>query len=212
MLLTNGSTIQARFLAGGLLAQAPMQGAEARRRYFNAAAFGEDTSWPQGYQQTTRAMVPPLLASGQIAARLSLSLDLTAALGGAANMSASIPLDVDMTANANVRSNMSASIALDVDMTATMRAVGNMSAVFDLVGRPSAVDIAQEVWNGFIVEDGMSGADVIRVLLAVAAGKTAITGSGPTVVTFRDQADTVDRVRAEMTGSERDAVTIDGGV
>lgn len=47
----------------------------------------------------------------------------------------------------------------------------------------------------------------LAVLLAVAAGKTDITGS---TVTFRDVADTKNRVSAIMTGSERTSVTLDG--
>ena len=47
---------------------------------------------------------------------------------------------------------------------------------------------------------------LLRLLLAVAAGKTTIDGS---TVAFRDQADTTNRVLAEMTGSERTIVTLD---
>jgi hypothetical protein len=210
VLLSNGSNFNTRFLAGTLEAVAPLYGIAGRRLYSNAGFFGTDTSWPQGYTQITRAWVPPLVASGQIAARLALSVDLTAAIGATANAEASIALDVDMTANANVRANAYATIAFDIDLTAGIRGTANAAAVFDLVGRPSAVDIAQEVWNGFTVENGLAPAEVLRILLAVAAGKTDIAGSGPTIVTFRDTADTKNRVRASMTGSERDAVTIDG--
>lgn len=210
MILSNGTTVQLRVFGGTLGAQALKQGLAGRIRMSNAQFHGLDKSWPEGYQSVLRALVPPFEESGQVASRILLDLDMTAVLSGRANMAASGTLDVDMTANANVRSNAYATIAVDVDMTAAMRAAGNLSAVFDLVGRPSAVDISQEVWNGFVVEDGLSGAEVLRVLLAVAAGKTNIVPGSPTVVTFRDQLDTKNRVRAEMTASERDAVTIDG--
>jgi len=49
--------------------------------------------------------------------------------------------------------------------------------------------------------------EALSVMLAVAAGKSDITGS---TVTFRDVADTKDRVTATMTGSERTSITIDG--
>ena len=58
-----------------------------------------------------------------------------------------------------------------------------------------------------IIEDGMSAAEIIRVILAVQAGKSDISGS---TITFRDQADTKDRVTATMSGSERTAVILDG--
>ena len=45
---------------------------------------------------------------------------------------------------------------------------------------------------------------------AIAVGKTTIDASGsPVIVTFRDIADTKDRVVAEMVASERTAVTLD---
>lgn len=211
VLTTNGTPIQARFLAGALASQAPMQGRAAMRRISNALAFGTDTSWPQGFQSVLRALVPPLAESGQIAVQMGLPLDLTAALVGIGNIAASPAVEFSATVAANVLSNLYATFAVEADATAALRAQGGVSAVFDWVSRPSANDIAQEVWNSFQIEAGMGAGDVLRVLLAVAAGKTAITGTGPVVVTFRDQADTMDRVRAEMTGSERDAVTVDGG-
>lgn len=56
------------------------------------------------------------------------------------------------------------------------------------------------------IEGGLTLRDVLRTLLAVAAGKTTITGSN---VAFRDQADTKNRVAATMTGSTRTATTLD---
>lgn len=211
MLINNGTYVRAGFLGGALNSLASVNGVEARRRIANAVAFGQDQSWPQGYQSVTRAMVPPLAESGQIAVQMGLPLDLTAALVGIGNIAASPAVEFSATVAANVLSNLYATFAVEADATAALRAQGGVSAVFDWVSRPSANDIAQEVWNSFQIEAGMGAGDVLRVLLAVAAGKTAITGTGPVVVTFRDQADTMDRVRAEMTGSERDAVTVDGG-
>lgn len=210
MLIGNNIGPSARTLSGINAGYAQSDGRCSRHRIANAMAFGDDTSWPQGYQSILRGLTPPLKDSGQMAVRLGLALDLDADLIGLANAEASFAVDLDMTADANARINTTASFAIDVDVTAALRATGNMSATFDLVGRPSAVDIAQEVWNGFNVEAGLSGAEVMRILLAVAAGKTAVAAGPPVVVTFRDQDDTKDRVRAEMTDSERDAVTVDG--
>jgi len=64
------------------------------------------------------------------------------------------------------------------------------------------------------VLDGPSGIDpnltlreAIRIAVAILAGKTDING---TTVKFRDTADRKDRVTAEMTGSKRTTVTLDG--
>ena len=69
--------------------------------------------------------------------------------------------------------------------------------------------IAAAVWAA-ACEGSLDFAGVQRILLAVAAGKTGIDTGGPSpVVTFRDQADTTDRVTATMDGSERATVVLD---
>lgn len=62
-----------------------------------------------------------------------------------------------------------------------------------------------------VIESGYTATEVLRILLAVAAGKTNIVdlGGGTATVTFRNQADTKDRVTADMTGSERTTIAID---
>ncbi len=211
MLLTNGGTpVQARFLAGTLGETTRLHGSFPRLLYANAKFFGQQTSQPVGYQSVQRAIIPPLGTSGQMAVQARFPVDLAADLGGIGNMAATAAPELTMTVAGNVLSNLTATFAVDAGFTAALRAQGSIAAVFDWISRPSANDIAQEVWNSFRIEGGLSGGDVLRVLLAVAAGKTTITGTSPVVVAFRDQADTKDRVRAEMVGSERDAVTVDG--
>jgi hypothetical protein len=60
-----------------------------------------------------------------------------------------------------------------------------------------------------VIESGFTAAEILRLLAAVAAGKTAVVnlGGGAATITFRDLADTKDRVTASMTGSERTAIT-----
>jgi hypothetical protein len=62
-----------------------------------------------------------------------------------------------------------------------------------------------------VIESGYTAEEVLRILFSVAAGKTNIVdnGGGSATVTFRDIADTKDRIEAEMIGSERDTVTLD---
>lgn len=61
-----------------------------------------------------------------------------------------------------------------------------------------------------IIEGTYTAAEVMRMLAAVAAGKTTIVdnGNNTATVVFRDLEDTVDRVTAEMDGSERTNVTL----
>lgn len=210
MLIDNNTYVRARFLGGALSGVALSGDRDARVRTMNAMQFGTRTAWPTGYQSVTRARVPPLAESGQMALNARLDLNFTADLRALGNMASSLQADIDLTTAANVLRNGSASLALDLDFTASVRGIGNMAAQFDIPGRPTANDIAQEVWNTLPIEGGLSGAAILRILLAVAAGKTDIAPGPPVVVTFRDVADTKNRVRAELTGSERDAVTIDG--
>lgn len=108
-----------------------------------------------------------------------------------------------------------------------------ISAIFDAGSRPSASEIAWETWmlnlslindpnsaayklNNLgdplagLVEGTLTARDVMRILLAVAAGKTTITdlGGGSAIIEFKDNAGTINRVRAEMNGSERINITL----
>lgn len=69
----------------------------------------------------------------------------------------------------------------------------------------SASSLAQGIWANEI-ENGLSAEQVMRVMLAVLAGKTDVQGQE---VIFRDQADTKDRLVALMSASKRQSITID---
>lgn len=65
--------------------------------------------------------------------------------------------------------------------------------------------LANAVWER-AMDNGVTAEEIMRILVAIAAGKTEITGSN---VTFRDLGDSKNRVAATMTGSERTTVTLD---
>jgi hypothetical protein len=98
-----------------------------------------------------------------------------------------------------------ATVAVTWSGTGTARATGALAGDITPFTELSPQTLAAAVWAE-VLESGLDAQDVMRVLLAVAAGKTDIVG---TTVTFRDQADTKDRVTATMTGSERTTVAID---
>lgn len=100
-----------------------------------------------------------------------------------------------------------ATTALTWSTTGTARATGALEADSNPTVDLSPATLAAAVWAE-VLESGLDAADVMRLLLAVAAGKTDISG---TTVTFRDQADTKNRVTAEMTGSERTTVVVNAG-
>jgi hypothetical protein len=210
VLTANGTAFRGNFLATGSLGcLSPSTDRDARLRIANAKDFGRDNSWPQGYQSVNRALVPPLATSGQIAITQRLALALAPDVRAQGNMAAAPALDVDMTIAANVLRNLAASLGIEIDQTSAIRAVGNMSSLIDLLGRPSAVDVSQEVWNGFQM-DGMSAADAFRIMLAALAGK--VSGAASTTVTIRAADDSKPRIVATVDADgNRTAVTLDGG-
>lgn len=123
-------------------------------------------------------------------------LDAAAALAGSGSVTAAMTALADAVA----------AIAGTGTLAADASALGSMSADILPYTTLSPENMANTIMNS-IVEGSMTVAEAIRILLAVAAGKTDITGS---TVTFRDTTDSKDRVVANMTGSERTTVTLDG--
>lgn len=89
--------------------------------------------------------------------------------------------------------------------------VGAYNVLTQLILPLQATDLTGSATMSALVESGITVEEVLRILLAVAAGKTAITdlGGGLATVKFRDTNDTKDRLTASMTGSERTTVTLD---
>ena len=95
----------------------------------------------------------------------------------------------------------------DGTLAAAIQARALLEGSVDVGALPSAEDNAGELM-ATIVENGLSVRDVLRLILAVQVGKTSVA-TGPVVVTFRDTADSKDRVVAGMTGKTRTTVTLD---
>lgn len=89
---------------------------------------------------------------------------------------------------------------------ATADLTGTAAMAADLTSAGDVLTAAQ-VWAA-VLDSGYSAGDIMRLLAAIAGGKTTISGSLPTVV-FRDLGDTRDRVTADMDESERVTVTLD---
>lgn len=85
------------------------------------------------------------------------------------------------------------------------------AVLVDTAGGGGGIVDPDAVWEHPLEAD-LTAEQMLRVMLAVLAGKTRITPTGPTEaeVAFRDQADTKDRVLATMQGSERETITVDG--
>jgi len=207
MLCANGFTIYSvRFLSGG--AQQTHQTARGRVGWAmtNRVAFGRYVSYPPG--RTTTA-IKLAVGDGGIGtystAGASSSADITA-LGtvtgaGAGVGSAAAPI-TGLKDSPGLATGVGTATA-DVVARGTIEGIAKIGTITqdDVTG--SVLDVP--------VEGSITVREALRVLLAVAAGKTSIVdlGGGAATVTFRDTEDTTDRLVATMAGSERDTVVMD---
>jgi hypothetical protein len=106
---------------------------------------------------------------------------------------------------AKVLSDLAALATTNLDATVGSRAApGN---AMDLVS--AAVDAVEAAVVGSTVEGTLTVVQVLRLVQAVLGNQTTIDYGPPVVVSFRDVANTKDRVSATMAGSVRTAVTLD---
>lgn len=128
----------------------------------------------------------------EAAAIIAGNSNVTGALGAIAGLLASLQGDGDLTSDIIAKASIEAGIVVTGELLNTAN-VGN--AVFAAIS-----------------EAGFSYGDTMRILAAIAVGKTNIVdnGGGNADVTFRDINDTKDRVVAELQGSERINVVLDG--
>lgn len=126
----------------------------------NRAMFGPITSVPQGYNDPQRAIRMTFGVGGNISARFEGVAEMDAALTAIGNMAGVMDGEFEMTAEGNVGLNGYATFAGEFDMVGGITAIGSMSANMDLIARPSANDIAQEVWSvqsGAFLAPGTTG-------------------------------------------------------
>lgn len=146
----------------------------------------------------------------QIASALSGSGVLTSSLVGTLQMAANLAGSGDITGSMGLISNIASSLNGSGALVGALRGTASLEADITPFTTLSPENLANAVWNK-LIEGSYSTGDVLKLLSAVAAGKTTIVdlGGGQATVTFRDINDTTDRVVADMTGSERTNVTID---
>ena len=118
------------------------------------------------------------------------------------------------TVSGNLKANvpLAGSIAGVASSSVNLRGIANASGDIEIgaaVGLTASA-VSSAVWAE-IIEAGYSSSELLKLLASVSFGKTTIVdnGGGSATVTFRDLADTKDRVDADMVGSERSTVTLD---
>lgn len=168
-----------------------------------------------------------LTGSSSVGALGSLIVSAVAALVGTSGVSSSVRALLlasaalvgsgDLDGATSALGHAFAALAGSGQAAAVADAPGSMSAALVggaqvgqvEIGASQVTAIAAAVWSA-ACEGSLDYQAVQRILLAVAAGQTEVDTGGPSpVVTFRDQADTKDRVTATMSGSERVAVVLD---
>lgn len=174
-------------LAGGLNAEAPLVGA------------GDITNAALGL---ILSAVADLTGDG------SASADIIGKLDAVADLTSAGDLVGALGALASLLSSLTGDGVLGADIVAKAFAEAGISVTGELL---STANVGDAVFNA-ICEAGFSYGDAVRILTAVAAGKTTIvdSGGGSATVTFRDLNDTKDRVVATMQDSERQDVDLDG--
>jgi len=165
-------------------------------------------------------MSADLTGSGDLVATASLLIamlcdmigtgTLVADINGISLMSCDFTGNGDLGASINALGNMGINLEGMGGLDAIIGAIGAMSIDMVVTGTGlTTANVGDAVWNTSI-EGTYTASDVLKILSAVAAGKTTIVnlGGGLATVTFRDINDTEDTVVADMTDSERTTVTI----
>ncbi len=161
------------------------------------------TSWAAGYRAGTAVLIP--LIDGGISGRVQTSITTTADITGIGYMEGTVTISITTTASGDLLANIAGTTTISITTSGAVTATGYISGTCNIGADPSADDIAQAV-AGLKIEGDYTMRDLLRIMSAVLAGKTNITGS---TATFRNLQDTKDRVEATMTGSERTTINYD---
>jgi hypothetical protein len=163
------------------------------------------------------AAAADLNGSGDVTSGLSLIVSMIAAITASGSLTADmlgvLALNADLAASGDMTAAMTGLSILLAEVTGSSTTVGNvtgpmsMEADINVTGATlTTANVAASVW-GAIAEGTLSYADLQKILLAIAAGKSA---GFPTAPVFRDTTDSVDRVTATLDGDgNRITVTID---
>jgi hypothetical protein len=235
MLLNNGTWFGRLRRAGGMggIPGSLLANAERIKLWENAQRFGQYKSVPGGYTQANRAIIPTLKTSSFIAVRMVGEGSLAASAYGVGVLSATLTGEGSTAFNGHMGSHAAVNLTGEGSLTGTPRGIGSASVVMDAGARPSAFDIAQEVWqsqaasynaantmgeklNGAgsagdpmtgLVEGTLTLRDALRALLAVNTGDAS--GLEGSTMEFMSNDGTKVRVRATYTSGVRTLTLLD---
>jgi hypothetical protein len=221
--LTGDATVLA-YLTAALAGVGAVPNASATGPSYLTAALAGVGSISNAAMDAAAALAASLAGVGSINPDLSVLASIASSIAGLGQ----ITPDPDLVGLANLTADLSGLASMTADcrplayLSANPAGVGSISnaATFvtvemsaDIIVSYTAVvdeaHIVQAVYAR-IVEGGLDLEATLRLLLAVAVGKTTIDSSGsPVIVTFRDTDDTKDRIIADMISSERTSVVLD---
>lgn len=158
-------------------------------------------------QSASMSLLAELVANGAMVLSVS-SAGLSSALFALANGS----MTISGTALLGGIIPIEANGVIVLASSAALEALASMEAEAGGPQPLSPEGLANAVWQKSI-DGAVTGEEILRVLAAVAAGKTTIAdlGGGAATVVFRNLTDALDRVSADMQDSERTGVTLDLG-
>jgi len=116
---------------------------------------------------------------------------------------------ISVSASGDLLASINGSAEVLFTTACEIMGIGYVSGLADISARPTAADIAGETW-AIRLDGSYTARDLMQVMAAILAGKTNITdlGGGNATVAFRNVSDTLDKVEATMTGSERTGIDI----
>jgi hypothetical protein len=236
MLRNNNDNISnLRWLGGGYFSGSLDTTGDQNKIYNNGLAFGMKVGKPYGYNGLNGILLP-VQPGGFIRATLSGNTDFAALISSIANMQATLSGVSTLSPGINAAYNMYLTMIGEGNLTPALKAKAWMWATMDAGARPSAFDIAQEIWQAQasqynatgtmgskvnssgssgnpwtqVVEGSMSTLEAIKIILSVLVGKTTIIKgtNGNATIKFRNVSDTKDKVTASMNESSRTNVTL----
>lgn len=155
------------------------------------------------------SLTSALVGSGTIVTSpMKLIAWCTAAVTGQGNLAATMKGFLSMSSTITSAGEI---VTAESCAAAVWSAIASANNIPDSMGEQlNNVGAGANPWTAPI-EGTYTAEDIMKILLAVLAGKTTITdlGGGNATVTFRDINDTANRVIANMTGSERTTITTD---
>lgn len=150
MLLNNGVKLYVRRfkpVSNALRVNGLLLNALTYERRDNQKAFGQYVSFPQGFTDAARAFVPSVKLTPNIRAVLIGEGSVSAGAYGIGTLQATISGEGTLSPDAQMGATLEATVIGESSVTADLFGVGSLSATLDAGARPSAFDIAQEVWQ-----------------------------------------------------------------